>query len=136
MNYKIAVLPGDGIGPEVMGEGTAVLNQVAKLYGFGIELEQGIVGGASLDAHGKPLIDPVLNLASRVTRFCSARWADRNGTVMLVSGLILITLIIAERHIMFFTIVLLYTLSGPLLWCLTKLKHRREQRREAARALP
>ncbi len=42
---------------------------------------------------------------------------------MLVSGIILITLIIAEWHIMFFTIVLLYTLSGPLLWCLTKLKH-------------
>ena len=73
MNYKIAVLPGDRIRPEVMGEGTAVLNQVAKLYGFGIDLEQGIVGGASLDAHGKTLIDLVLNLASRVTRFCSAR---------------------------------------------------------------
>jgi 3-isopropylmalate dehydrogenase len=65
MNYKIAVLPGDGIGPEVMGEGTAVLNQVAKLYGFGIELEQGVVGGASIDAHGKPLIDPVLNLTKQ-----------------------------------------------------------------------
>jgi CDP-diacylglycerol--serine O-phosphatidyltransferase len=55
---------------------------------------------------------------------------------MLVSGLILITLIIAERHIMFFTIVLLYTLSGPLLWCLTTLKHRRELRRAAAKAAP
>jgi isocitrate/isopropylmalate dehydrogenase len=52
MNYKIAVLPGDGIGPEVMGEGTQVLEQVAKLYGFGVELEQGIVGGASIDARG------------------------------------------------------------------------------------
>jgi 3-isopropylmalate dehydrogenase len=38
MNYKIAVLPGDGIGPEVTGEGTQVLGQVAKLYGFGVEL--------------------------------------------------------------------------------------------------
>ena len=49
MNYKIAVLPGDGIGPEVMGEGTQVLEQVAKLYGFGVEffgldsMNQGIV---------------------------------------------------------------------------------------------
>jgi 3-isopropylmalate dehydrogenase len=65
MNYKIAVLPGDGIGPEVMSEGTQVLQQVAKLYGFGVELEQGIVGGASIDAHGKPLIDPVLNLTKQ-----------------------------------------------------------------------
>jgi 3-isopropylmalate dehydrogenase len=65
MNYKIAVLPGDGIGPEVMGEGTQVLNQVAQLYGFTVTLESGIVGGASIDAHGKPLTDSVLNLAKQ-----------------------------------------------------------------------
>ena len=60
----------------------------------------------------------------------------RHPEWMFLSGVILITLIIAEWHIMFFAIVLLYTLSGPLLWCLTKLKHRRESRREAAQALP
>ena len=65
MTYKIAVLPGDGIGPEVMSEGTQVLGQVANLYGFSVELEEGIVGGASIDAHGKPLIDSVLNLTNR-----------------------------------------------------------------------
>ena len=63
MNYKIAVLPGDGIGSEVMSEGTAVLKQLAQLYGFSLELEPGIVGGASIDAHGKPLTDSVLKLA-------------------------------------------------------------------------
>src|SRR5437773_1067535 len=63
MNYKIVVLPGDGIGPEVMREGTQVLTQAAKLYGFGVELEEGIVGGASIDAHRKPLTDSVLKLA-------------------------------------------------------------------------
>jgi len=63
MNYKIAVLPGDGIGSEVMSEGTSVLKQLAQRYGFGLELEPGIVGGASIDAHGKPLIDSVLKLA-------------------------------------------------------------------------
>jgi 3-isopropylmalate dehydrogenase len=65
MNYKVVVLPGDGIGPEVMREGTQVLTLVAKLYGFGIELEEGIVGGASIDAHGKPLTDSVLKLAKQ-----------------------------------------------------------------------
>ena len=55
---------------------------------------------------------------------------------MLVSGFILITLIIAERQIMFFMIFLLYTLSGPLLWCLTTYKRRRERRREMAEAMP
>lgn len=63
MNYKIAVLPGDGIGPEVMHEGVEVLKQIARLYGFGVELMQGLVGGASIDAHGKPLTDSVLALA-------------------------------------------------------------------------
>ena len=63
MNYKIAVLAGDGIGPEVMGEGTHVLRQVAGLHGFTVELEEGIVGGASIDAHGRPLTDSVLKLA-------------------------------------------------------------------------
>ena len=60
----------------------------------------------------------------------------RHPDWMLVSGLILITLIIAQRQIMFFTIVLMYTLSGPLLGCLTALKHRRERRREAAKTVP
>jgi 3-isopropylmalate dehydrogenase len=63
MNYKVAVLPGDGIGPEVLREGTQVLNQAAKLYGFGVSLEEDIVGGASIDAHGMPLTDSVLRLA-------------------------------------------------------------------------
>ena len=49
MNYKIAVLPGDGIGPEVMREGVAVLKQIAALYGFAVELEEGLVGGASIE---------------------------------------------------------------------------------------
>jgi 3-isopropylmalate dehydrogenase len=65
MNYNIAILPGDGIGPEVMGEGTGVLKQVAQLQGFSVELEEGIVGGGSIDAHGKPLTDSVLKLAKQ-----------------------------------------------------------------------
>jgi 3-isopropylmalate dehydrogenase len=63
LNFNIAVLPGDGIGPEVVREGTQVLKQVAGLYRFQVELEEGIVGGASIDAHGKPLTEPVLKLA-------------------------------------------------------------------------
>ena len=63
MNYKIAVLAGDGIGPEVVREGTEVLNQVASIYGFQVQYEEGLVGGASIDATGQPLTDPVLKLA-------------------------------------------------------------------------
>jgi len=49
---------------------------------------------------------------------------------MLVSGVILITLFIAEPQVMFFTLFFSYTLSGPLLWCFTRHRHRRERRRE------
>ena len=60
----------------------------------------------------------------------------RHPIWMLVFGFVLITLIIAQMQIMFFTIVLLYTLSGPFLWCLTTYKHRRERKREGAQAMP
>jgi 3-isopropylmalate dehydrogenase len=63
MNYKLAVLPGDGIGREVVGEATQVLQQAAGLYGFSVELEEGLVGGAAIDEYGKPLTDSVLKLA-------------------------------------------------------------------------
>jgi 3-isopropylmalate dehydrogenase len=67
MNYKIAVLPGDGIGPEVMAEAIQVLRQVSGLYGFTVEVEEAIAGGASIDAYGKPLTEPVLKLAKEST---------------------------------------------------------------------
>lgn len=63
LHYKIAVLPGDGIGPEVVREGSQLLSQVASLNGFRVEFEEGLVGGASIDAYGKPLTDSVLKLA-------------------------------------------------------------------------
>ncbi|MFQ5682818.1 MAG: 3-isopropylmalate dehydrogenase [Candidatus Binatia bacterium] len=64
MNYKITILSGDGIGPEVVEEGTQVLTQIAGQYGFQVEFEKGLVGGASIDAYGKPLTDSVLKLAT------------------------------------------------------------------------
>lgn len=63
MSYKIAVLGGDGIGPEVTREATEVLQHVAAIAGFDVEITHGLVGGASLDAFGKPLTESVLKLA-------------------------------------------------------------------------
>lgn len=53
--HRIAVLPGDGIGPEVMDEALRVLDAVTKLHGFSIEHETYLVGGAAIDATGGPL---------------------------------------------------------------------------------
>jgi len=55
---------------------------------------------------------------------------------LLVSAILFIKLTIVEPQIMFFTVFLLYTLSGPLLWGLTLRKRRRERREEVAEVIP
>jgi len=62
MNMKIAVLPGDGIGPEIMAEAIKVLG-VLKQEGLPIETEQALVGGVAYDASGDPLPEATLKLA-------------------------------------------------------------------------
>lgn len=61
---RILVLPGDGIGPEVTAEAAAVLRQCARQFGLQIDFEEGIAGGASIDAHGTALPDAVLRRAA------------------------------------------------------------------------
>jgi 3-isopropylmalate dehydrogenase len=60
--YRIAVLPGDGVGQEVTPEAVRVLQAVGKGAGVALELEEGIIGGAAIDAHGTPLPDATLRL--------------------------------------------------------------------------
>ena len=59
---KIAILPGDGIGPEVMHEAVKVLAAVEKAYDVVMTLEQADVGGCAIDNHGKALPDATLKL--------------------------------------------------------------------------
>jgi 3-isopropylmalate dehydrogenase len=61
-SHRIAVLPGDGIGVEVIREAARVLQAVGKGAGLAFELEEGIIGGAAIDAHGTPLPDATLRL--------------------------------------------------------------------------
>jgi 3-isopropylmalate dehydrogenase len=51
----IAVFPGDGIGPEVIAEAVAVLEAVAPRHGLALDLTNGTIGGAAIDATGHPL---------------------------------------------------------------------------------
>jgi 3-isopropylmalate dehydrogenase len=53
--FKIAVLPGDGIGPEVMAEALKVLNAMASRSSFSFDYNHQLVGGAAIDAKGKAL---------------------------------------------------------------------------------
>jgi 3-isopropylmalate dehydrogenase len=72
-SYRIAVLPGDGIGPEVTGEAVRVLQAVGKHTGVRFEFEHALVGGAAIDATGGPLPPQTLALcrASRAILFGS-----------------------------------------------------------------
>ncbi|MEK7261886.1 MAG: 3-isopropylmalate dehydrogenase [Pseudomonadota bacterium] len=63
MSEKIAVLPGDGIGPEVVAEAVKVFERLRRDYGLKIELETAPVGGAAYDQAGQPLPPATLQLA-------------------------------------------------------------------------
>jgi 3-isopropylmalate dehydrogenase len=61
--FRIAVLPGDGIGPEIIREARKVLDMVATKAGVRFAMEEGLIGGAACDHYGVPLPDPVMKLA-------------------------------------------------------------------------
>ncbi|CAM3831908.1 3-isopropylmalate dehydrogenase [Avibacterium endocarditidis] len=54
-NYNVAVLSGDGIGPEIMAEAIKVLDAVQQKYGFQLNFRHFDVGGIAIDKHGTPL---------------------------------------------------------------------------------
>ena len=61
-HFKIAVLPGDGIGPEIIDSALKVLDVVAKKYGLTFEYKFGLVGGAAIDETGDPLPSETLKI--------------------------------------------------------------------------
>jgi len=58
--YKVAVLSGDGIGPEVMAEAIKILDQIQKIYNFQIQYTHANVGGIAIDNHGTALPEETL----------------------------------------------------------------------------
>jgi len=62
MEKKVAVLPGDGIGPEVMDAALKVMHHVASNYDLTIKTENSLMGGCSYEEHGTPLTDETIEL--------------------------------------------------------------------------
>ncbi len=60
MEYKITLLPGDGIGPEVVGEAVRVLDLVASKHNHSIKFTERLMGGCSIDKYGSSLTDETL----------------------------------------------------------------------------
>ena len=57
VTYHVAVLPGDGIGPEVVAAAQRVLDDAAERFGFRFDWQEFVVGGAAIDSYGTPLRD-------------------------------------------------------------------------------
>ena len=65
MSKRVLILPGDGIGPEIVTEAEKVLNALAENHGLEISTEQGLIGGSAIDETGVPLPDETLALGKQ-----------------------------------------------------------------------
>ena len=93
MQFNIAALLGDGVGPEVVTEAIGVLEAVGKKFGHSFQLQHGLVGGAAIDAHGVALAAETLEMC----RSCDAvllgavggpKWDDTKAKVRPEDGLL------------------------------------------------
>ena len=76
MNLRIAVLPGDGIGPEIVKQGVAVLDAVAKKYGHLFEYEEALVGAHAIDEVGDPFPEETFQTCMRADAVLFAAVGD------------------------------------------------------------
>lgn len=65
MEYRIATISGDGIGPEIVREAKKVLDKVGQKYGHNFNYDEVLMGGISIDTYGVPLTDEALETAKK-----------------------------------------------------------------------
>jgi len=63
VSRRVLILPGDGIGREIVPPAVKVMEHLARAHGIDLSIDEGLVGGAALDAHGTPLPDETLKAA-------------------------------------------------------------------------
>ena len=63
MEYNSTLMPGDGIGPEIVDEARKVLDKVGKVYGHNFNYTKILMGGCSIDEYGVPLTDEAVQIA-------------------------------------------------------------------------
>lgn len=61
-SYKIGILKGDGIGPEIVDEGIKIIKKIAILNDFRVDFIDEKIGGAAIEAHGVPITDETLTV--------------------------------------------------------------------------
>ncbi len=93
MTKKILLLPGDGIGQEIVAEAEKVLLTLQKEFGLNIELESALVGGSAYDEFGSPLPEQTLKLAQQADALLLGavggyKWEDLDISVRPEKGLL------------------------------------------------
>ena len=93
MQALIALLPGDGVGPEVVAEGVRVLNAVAERFDHRLGMETALIGGCAIDAYGTPLPDATIELCRRADAVLlgavgGPQWDKPNAQVRPEQGLL------------------------------------------------
>ncbi len=84
--YRLVAIPGDGVGPEVVGHARAVLEAAATTFGFRLEWSEILAGGASMDAHGVAILPADVELCGAADAVLlgavgGPRWDDPNARV-------------------------------------------------------
>ncbi|KPL91373.1 3-isopropylmalate dehydrogenase [Herpetosiphon geysericola] len=93
MQATIALLPGDGIGPEVVAEGVEVLKAVAERYGHSFSFSEGLIGGCAIDAHGTALPEATVEICQAADAVLlgavgGPKWDDPKAKVRPEQGLL------------------------------------------------
>jgi len=93
MQAKITLLPGDGIGPEVVAEGVKVLKVVGEKFGHTFQFSEAIVGGIAIDETGSPLPDETLEACRQGDAILlgavgGPKWSDPKAKVRPEAGLL------------------------------------------------
>lgn len=77
--YKIVLLKGDGIGPEIVDQAVKVLNKAGEKFGFAIQYEEALLGGSAIDAAGTPLPQETIDKCKAADSTLLGQWAALNG---------------------------------------------------------
>ena len=93
MHSTITLLPGDGIGPEVVAAATEVLSLIAQRFGHSFDFREALIGGAAIDATGNPLPDDTLAACRSADAILlgavgGPQWSDPNAPVRPEQGLL------------------------------------------------
>ena len=92
-NNRICVLPGDGIGPEIIKEALKALGAVSEAFGFSYELVEAEIGGCAIDSSGVPLPEETLRLcresgAVLLGAVGGSKWDNLPGNIRPEAGLL------------------------------------------------